>query len=137
MPNPEVVLRLNFCVLIATSLVFNPGEILFRAKKTSNSFPWGIIGTAIANGWDGKDIVLNKNAKSPNYYFLTNQKLKAGELRFRLNNDWINSLGLNNDDKSVCDDGYNFKIKENGFYDIVLDLTIESKPKYSIKLADK
>ncbi len=97
----------------------------------------GIIGNATPSGWDGKDIVLNTNAKNPNYYFLTNQKLKAGELRFRLNNDWNNSLALNNDDENLCYDGYNIKIKEDGFYDIVLDVTIESKPKYSIKLSEK
>ena len=107
-----------------------------KAKKIADTFPWGIIGTATPSGWDGKDIVLQTEKSNPNYYFLKNYKLKVGELRFRLNNDWGSSLALNNDDKNLCYDGYNIKITEDGFYDIVLDMTTKSKPKYSIQLSD-
>jgi hypothetical protein len=60
----------------------------------------------------------------PHVYYLKNYPLNAGELRFRLNNDWNNSLALNNDDKTLCYDGYNIKIKETGKYDIMLDMTV-------------
>ena len=103
------------------------------AQKIANIFPWGIIGTATPSGWDKKDIVLQTQKNNPNFYYLRNYKLKAGDLRFRLNNDWANSLGLNSDDKSMCYDGYNIIIKEDGFYDIVLDMSIKSKPQYSVK----
>jgi CubicO group peptidase (beta-lactamase class C family) len=106
-----------------------------NAEKISNTFPWGIIGNATPSGWDGKDIILQTRKDNPDFYYLKNYKLKMGELRFRLNSDWSNSLALNNDDKSLCYDGYNINIKEDGFYDIVLDMTIKSKPKYSIKLS--
>ncbi|PZU81583.1 MAG: serine hydrolase [Chryseobacterium sp.] len=102
-------------------------------KKMSDVFPWGIIGTATPSGWDGKDIVLETQKSNPDFYYLKNYKLKAGDLRFRLNNDWANSLGLNSDDESICYDGYNILIKEDGLYDIVLDMSIKSKPQYSIK----
>ncbi|RQO42566.1 hypothetical protein DBR39_01425 [Chryseobacterium sp. KBW03] len=46
---------------------------------------------------------------------------------------------LSNDylDLSIVYDGCNINIKEDGLYDIVLDMTIKSKPIYSIKLSDK
>lgn len=103
------------------------------AEKISDTFPWGIIGTATTSGWDGKDIVMQTKKGNPNLYYLKNYPLNAGELRFRLNNDWSNSLALNNDDKNLCYDGYNIKIKETGKYDIVLDMTIASKPRFSLK----
>lgn len=108
-----------------------------NAEKISDTFPWGIIGTATSSGWDGKDIVLQTEKTKPNFYYLKNQSLKKGELRFRLNNDWRNNLGLNNDDKSIIYDGYNIAVKKNGVYNIVLDMTIKSKPKYSIQLSDQ
>ncbi|MDI9882491.1 serine hydrolase [Flectobacillus longus] len=103
------------------------------AEKISDTFPWGIIGTATTSGWDGKDIVMQTKKGNPHLYYLKNYPLNAGELRFRLNNDWNNSLALNNDDKNLCYDGYNIKIKETGKYDIVLDMTIASKPRFSMK----
>lgn len=103
------------------------------AEKISDTFPWGIIGTATTSGWDGKDIVMQTKKGNPNLFYLKNYPLNAGELRFRLNNDWNNSLALNNDDKNLCYDGYNIKIKETGKYDIMLDMTIASKPRFSLK----
>jgi CubicO group peptidase (beta-lactamase class C family) len=103
------------------------------AEKISDTFPWGIIGTATTSGWDGKDIVMQTKKSNPHLYYLKSYPLNAGELRFRLNNDWNNSLALNNDDKNLCYDGYNIKIKETGKYDIVLDMTIASKPRFSLK----
>lgn len=108
-----------------------------KAKKISDTFPWGIIGTATSSGWDGKDIVLQNEKSNFHIYYLKNHPLKTGELKFRMNNDWSYSLGLNNDDKSIIYDGYNINIKENGFYDIILDMSIKSKPQYSIQLLHK
>ncbi|MGX7686915.1 serine hydrolase [Flectobacillus roseus] len=104
-----------------------------NAPKISDSFPWGIIGTATSSGWDGKDIVMQTTKSKPHIYYLKNYPLNAGELRFRLNNDWSNSLALNHDDKTLCYDGYNIKIDEKGNYDIILDMTIASKPRFSLK----
>ncbi len=120
---------------IKSLTVSNPMGVK-NAEKISGTFPWGILGTATPSGWDGKDIVLETQKNNPNFYYLKNYKLKAGELRFRLNNDWANSLGINSDDENMCYDGYNIFITEDGFYDIILDMSIKSKPKYSIKKAN-
>ena len=117
---------------IISITVSNPMGVK-KAEKISDTFPWSIIGTATPSGWDGKDIILQTQKDNPDFYYLKNYKLKAGELRFRLNNDWGNSLALNGDDKNLCYDGYNINIKDDGFYDVVLDMSIKSKPKYSIK----
>ncbi|WP_431610666.1 serine hydrolase [Chryseobacterium sp. 'Rf worker isolate 10'] len=103
------------------------------AKRNTNNLTWGIIGNATPNGWDGKDIPLQTDPKNPNIYFLKSYKLNKGNLKFRLNNDWGYSLGLNNDGKSIALAAYDFPINEDGLYDIVLDMTNIVKPQYSIK----
>nr|WP_310403645.1 SusF/SusE family outer membrane protein [Chryseobacterium vietnamense] len=103
------------------------------AKRNTNALTWGIIGNATPNGWDGKDIPLQTDPKNPNIYFLKNYKLNKGNLKFRFNNDWGYSLGLNNDNKSIAFDAYDLPIYEDGIYDIVLDMTNAVKPQYTIK----
>ncbi|MCC3216516.1 serine hydrolase [Chryseobacterium sp. X308] len=103
------------------------------AKRKANTLTWGIIGNATPNGWEGKDIPLQTDPKYPNIYFLKNYTLKKGNLKFRGNNDWGYSLGLNNDNQSIAFDAYDFPISEDGIYDIVLDMTDAVKPQYSIK----
>lgn len=103
------------------------------AKRKTNTLAWGIIGNATPNGWDGKDILLQTDPKNPNIYFLKNYTLKKGNLKFRFNNDWGYNLGLNNDNKSIAFDAYDFPIHEDGIYDIVLDMTNAVQPQYSIK----
>lgn len=103
------------------------------AKKNTQKLTWGIIGNATPSGWDGKDIPLQTNPETPNIYFLKNYKLNKGNLKFRFNSDWGYSLGLNNDNKSMAFDAYDFPINEEGAYDIVLDMTNTVKPQFSIK----
>ncbi|RLJ34079.1 CubicO group peptidase (beta-lactamase class C family) [Chryseobacterium sp. 7] len=103
------------------------------AKRNTSNPTWGIIGNATPSGWDGKDIPLQTDPKNRNIYFLKNYTLKKGNLKFRFNNDWGYSLGLNNDNKSIAFDAYDFPIHEDGVYDITLDMTDIVKPQYSIK----
>ncbi|WP_313003787.1 SusF/SusE family outer membrane protein [Chryseobacterium gleum] len=104
-----------------------------EVKKNSNTPSWGIIGNAIPNGWDGKDIPLQADPQNPDIHFLKNYKLAKGNFKFRFNNDWAYNFGLNNDGKSIALDAYDFPISEDGAYDIVLDMTDTVQPKYTIR----
>ncbi len=103
------------------------------AKRNTDNPTWGIIGNATPSGWDGKDIPLQTDPKNPNIYFLKNYTLKKGNMKFRFNNDWGYNLGLNNDNKSIAFDAYDFPIHEDGVYDIILNMTNIAQPQYSIK----
>lgn len=111
---------------------FRDGSVK-TATRSDKNFVWGIIGDATPNGWDGKDISLQTDLKNPNIYFLKNYRLNKGKLKFRFDNDWGYNLGLNNDGKSIAINAYDFLIEETGVYDIILDMTNQVKPQYSIK----
>ncbi|MFZ4930405.1 serine hydrolase [Chryseobacterium sp. Mn2064] len=111
---------------------FRDGSVK-TGTRSNKSFQWGMIGDATSAGWDGKDIPLQKDSQNPNLYFLKNYPLKKGGFKFRFDNDWGNNLGLNNDGKTIARDAYNFKIEENGSYDISLDLSDTMNPTYIIK----
>lgn len=111
---------------------FRDGSVK-TGKRSMVKTRWGIIGDATPAGWGEKDIALETNPKNPNIYFLKNYKLTKGGFKFRQNDDWGYNLGLNNDGKSIALDAYDFRIEENGIYDIVLDMTNTIKPQYSIK----
>ena len=63
---------------------------------------------------------------------MNNIKLSIGELEFRFNNEWNISYGDNGNDMALAFFGDNIKITAPGTYDIILDLTDETKPKYRI-----
>jgi hypothetical protein len=50
------------------------------AEKTSDTFPWGIIGTATTSGWDGKDIVMQTKRVIP-IYFISKLSIKCGRIK--------------------------------------------------------
>ena len=94
---------------------------------------WGLIGDATSKRWEENipDIKLIEDSLKKGLWVLNNIKLNAGELKFRFNNDWTINYGENDNHKILDMDGSNIKT-EAGTYDIILDLTDETKPKYSI-----
>jgi CubicO group peptidase (beta-lactamase class C family) len=92
---------------------------------------WGLLGSATLIGWDGPDIKFTEDSLKKGVWILSKIKLNTGELKFRFNNDWNINYGDNGNDKILELYGENIKI-EAGTYDIILDLTDETKPKYSV-----
>lgn len=118
------------------SLLINfPNGNKLGGKKVNNIFVWGIAGSATPNGSEGLDIPLNRDPDKPNIYYLNNYKLNTGDLRFRLNNDPSNSYALNNTGELTYN-GYDIKVQE-GVYDIVLDMTDQVSPRYTITKSAK
>lgn len=107
-------------------LTVDLNEMTWSAKKNS----WGIIGSATPGGWDTDT---NMIFDSEEGVWKITADLVAGELKFRLNDDW----GTNYGDDDTSNDllnagGANIPIAGAGTYEIVLDLREEESPKYSI-----
>lgn len=64
-------------------------------------------------------------------WMLSDIRLKDGVIKFRLNNDWNINYGDNGSDIYLDQYGQNIPVKE-GVYDIELDVTIESSPRYQL-----
>jgi hypothetical protein len=112
---------------------FRDGTVKTAKRKTDNlPNPWGIIGDATPSGWDGKDILLQPDPKIRGSILLKIM-FNKGKFKFRMDNDWGTCLGLNDDGRSIALDAYDFHVKEEGIYDIVLDMRNTVKPQYSIK----
>jgi CubicO group peptidase (beta-lactamase class C family) len=94
---------------------------------------WGLAGTATSKGWEESipDIQFVEDSLKKGLWVLRNITLKNGLMVFRLNNDWGYHYGDNGNDKLLDMYGKDIEI-EAGTYDIILDLTDEAQPKYSI-----
>lgn len=58
------------------------------------STPWGVVGSATPNGWDGPDVPFWKQQGAENAGILVAYaNLTDGEIKFRENNDWANNYG--------------------------------------------
>ncbi len=77
------------------------------------------------------DIKFTEDTLKKGLWVLRNIQLNTGELKFRFNNDWNINYGDNGNDKVLDMHGENIKI-EAGTYDIILDLTDEAEPKYTM-----
>jgi CubicO group peptidase (beta-lactamase class C family) len=111
-------------------IILNQGGQEFTGNRIYPS--WGLLGSATLIGWDGPDIKFTEDTLKKGLWILNNIKLNTGEIKFRFNNDWNINYGDNGNDKMLDLYGENIKITEAGIYDIVLDLTDETKPRYSI-----
>lgn len=116
-------------------LIIHQGGQDINAKRFYPA--WGLIGSATAKGWEGNapDITLTEDSLKKGLWLLNNIQLLTGELKFRFNNDWNINYGDNENDKILDLNGENIKI-EAGMYNIILDLTDETKPKYSVSRKD-
>lgn len=112
-------------------LVIHQGGQRMKAKRIHPT--WGLTGTATSKGWEESipDIQLTEDTQKKGRWAIKNITLKKGLLVFRLNNDWGYHYGDNENDKRLDMYGKDIEV-EAGAYDIVLDLTDEMEPVYSI-----
>jgi CubicO group peptidase (beta-lactamase class C family) len=116
---------------VCNELIIHQGGQNISAKRFYPT--WGLIGSATPKGWDEKmaDFEFTEDSLKKGLWVLTNIKLTTGEVKFRFNNDWYINYGDNKNDRILDWYGGNIKV-EAGTYDIILDLTDEAKPRYSI-----
>jgi len=79
---------------------------------------WGLVGSATTNGWDGPDMTMYESGADQYGIYA---QLVAGEIKFRIDNDWPGNLGDNDADGSLEVDGANIAIAKDGSYYITLD----------------
>jgi len=85
---------------------------------------WGVVGSGTPNGWDGPDVKMWNAADGTLVAYAT---LKAGEIKFRKNNDWSENLGGTTD--NLTPEGANIAVTA-GTYKITLNV---NKKTYSIE----
>ncbi|MFD1314826.1 RagB/SusD family nutrient uptake outer membrane protein [Namhaeicola litoreus] len=78
---------------------------------------WGLVGSATTNGWDGPDMEMRSTGT--NTYALY-ADLKAGEIKFRFDEDWGNNYGGNNG--NLESGGANIAVSSAGIYYVTMDL---------------
>lgn len=123
------------------------GKYLVTMNLNDNSYSilpvthlWGVVGDATPNGWNGPDVPMDLDYSKYEAAFDTkgvwiahNVVLKAGEIKFRADNDWGVNYGDTGADGSLEAGGDNIKVTA-GTYDIVLDF---SGPTPTYKLTRK
>ncbi len=83
------------CLIGANTLYASPIlklKVTPFADKLDLVTPWGLVGSATTNGWNGPDMLMWKNADNP-AEIVAYATLNDGEIKFRTNNDWAVNLG--------------------------------------------
>ncbi|MDI9874881.1 SusE domain-containing protein [Flectobacillus rivi] len=93
--------------------------------------PWGVVGDAAPNGWNGPDVKFRPDFVTENVFVIDNVTLGTGEIKFRYNDAWAVNYGDDGADGSLEAGGANIKVTA-GKYQIILDLSNASKPKYTL-----
>lgn len=93
--------------------------------------PWGVVGDAAPNGWNGPDVKFRPDFVTENVFLIDNVTLGTGEIKFRYNDAWAVNYGDDGADGNLEAGGANIKVTA-GKYQIILDLSNASKPKYTL-----
>lgn len=93
--------------------------------------PWGVVGDAAPNGWNGPDVKFRPDFVTENIFVIDNVTLGTGEIKFRYNDAWAVNYGDDGADGNLEAGGANIKVTA-GKYQIILDLSNASKPKYTL-----
>jgi starch-binding outer membrane protein SusE/F len=136
----DVDIRVEALVGVATKLVSNILSIKATAyvDKFDPSTPWGVVGDATPNGWNGPDLpmvkLLDANKKAVPNNLVAYVTLADGQIKFRRNNDWGVNLGSSlsvepdpAQSGSLATNGKNIGVKK-GTYKITID-TLANKYK--------
>ena len=106
----------NIPVIAGTyKITFN----LSTLKYTIEAYSWGLVGDATTNGWDGPDMRMVYDSYSDTWKAIVT--LKAGEMKFRFNNDWGLNYGDDGADGTLENGGANIPVTA-GNYLVTLDL---------------
>ncbi|MBW8523009.1 SusE domain-containing protein [Chryseobacterium chendengshani] len=88
-------------------------------KFTLAPYSWGVIGSATPNGWSDPDTDLIWNSNTEKWEVTV--VLTAGEIKFRLNNDWGTNFGDDGNNGTLDAGGANIAIGIAGTYKITFD----------------
>ncbi len=92
---------------------------------------WSVVGSSTPNGWNGPDVKLGQDTAKKSVWRLNTVRLNEGEIKFRFNNDWTFSYGIDKDTHTLVAGGENIKV-EAGVYRIIIDMANPGTPMYTI-----
>lgn len=93
---PETATNILFKVVSSTGALTTESNIITveltaYADKLDLTTPWGIVGSAAPNGWDGPDVPFYKTDIANEY--VAYPTLVDGEIKIRKDNDWTINYG--------------------------------------------
>ena len=97
---------------------------------TMEAYSWGIVGDATPNGWNGPDVQLHYNPYNDDWKAAVT--LTAGDIKFRLNNDWGINYGDTGADGTLEPSGDNITVTA-GNYIVTFD---PKRGTYSLDASD-
>jgi len=80
---------------------------------TIEPYSWGIVGDATPNGWNGPDLQLTYNPYNDDWKAAVT--LTAGDIKFRLNNDWTVNYGDTGADGTLEAGGDNITVAAGNY----------------------
>jgi starch-binding outer membrane protein SusE/F len=95
----DVDMRVEALVGVNTKLISNvlSAKITTYVDKFNPYSPWGVVGDATPNGWNGPDMPMQRIQDANNVVIKDNivafVTLADGQIKFRRNNDWTVNLG--------------------------------------------
>ncbi len=107
-------------------ITFDTGAMTY----TIEPYTWGLVGDATPNGWSGPDLKLEYNPYNDDWKAAVT--LTAGDIKFRLNNDWTTNYGDTGADGTLDAGGDNITVTA-GNYIVTFD---PKRGTYSIDSSD-
>jgi hypothetical protein len=109
-------------------VTFNQKELKVKIETFK---VYGIVGSATANGWGGPDTKFRPDFGNEGVWFINNISLTAGEVKFRLNDDWGVNYGDDGANGSLEAGGANIAVSA-GVYNVKLDFRNPNAPTYTL-----
>ncbi|HEX2684422.1 MAG TPA: serine hydrolase, partial [Ferruginibacter sp.] len=97
---------------------------------------WGLAGSALAGGWNGPDLRLQRTGNESNIWKAENVRLNDGVIKFRYNNDWTLNYGIMNGFTTLTAGGKDIPVA-TGIYTITIDVSDPDKVTYLIEPVKK
>jgi len=110
-------------------VTFNQKELKVKIETYK---VWGIVGSATANGWGGPDTKFRPDFGNEGVWYINNISLSAGEVKFRLNDDWGVNYGDDGANGSLEAGGANIAVGAAGVYNVKLDFRNPNAPTYTL-----
>lgn len=118
--------KVNVILSNANSFESNTTDLMATtyADKLDLTTPWGLVGSATVNGWDGPDMPFYIDTEDPSQ-MVAYATLTDGEFKIRKDNDWAVNYGSDANDGNLQEGGANIPITA-GTYKIIFNETAKT-----------
>ena len=135
--NEEATIKYRIAAFLGTygganKLYSEPKTITLTPYSTSRETPWGLVGSATPNGWNGPDVKFWKTSTAgvlETYAYLAPDATGGIEFKIRKNNEWVEDFGGNimsttasSFEGTLVAGGSNITVPQAGHYHIKINL---------------